>query len=104
MNSAIAAPTVALRPAYLKPTKHCGIAAGSLILRNVRKTPAPVDRLKRVSSSLSDLNARMAFSTIGKKQTRNTMIIFGRRPKPSQEMKRGAKAILGVISRHKRNG
>src|SRR5690242_14034915 len=104
MNSAIAAPTVALRPAYLNPTKHCGIAAGSLILKKVRKTPAPVDRLKRVSSSLSELKARIALSTIGKKQTRNTMITFGNKPKPSHEMKSGANAILGVISRHRRNG
>src|SRR5258708_25684970 len=104
MNSAMAAPTVALRPAYLNPTKHCGIAADNLILKKVRQTPAPVDRLKRVSSSLSELKARIALSTIGKKQTRNTMITFGNSPKPSHEMKIGAKAILGTISRLTKNG
>ena len=46
----------------------------------------------------------MAFSTIGKKQTRKTMITFGSRPKPSQEMKSGAKAIFGVISRLTKKG
>src|SRR5262245_2531267 len=104
MNSAMAAPTVALRPAYLKPTKHCGIAAGSLILKKVRQVPAPVDRLKRVSSLLRELKARMSLSTIGKKQTRNTMITFGKRPKPNHEMNSGAKAILGTISRQTKNG
>src|SRR5215469_230154 len=104
MNSAMAAPTVALRPAYLKPTKHCGMAAGSLILKKVRQGLAPVDRLKRVSSSLSELKARMALSTIGKKQTRNTMITFGNSPKPSHEMNSGAKAILGTIAMQTRNG
>src|SRR5262245_33178436 len=104
MNSAMAAPTVALIAAYLKPTKHCGIAAGSRTLIKVRQAPAPVERQKRVSSSLSELNAKMALSTIGKKQTRKTMITFGSSPKPIHEMKSGAKAILGVISRQTKNG
>ena len=46
----------------------------------------------------------MALSTIGKKQTRKTMITLGSSPKPSQEMKSGAKAIFGVISRLTKNG
>src|SRR6476661_2092862 len=104
MNSAIVAPTVALMAAYLKPTKHCGSAAGRRTFRKARRGPAPVDRQKRVNSSLSDENASIAFSTIGKKQTRKTMITFGRSPKPSQEMKIGAKAIFGVISRLTKNG
>jgi len=32
------------------------------------------------------------------------MITFGSRPKPSQEMKIGAKAILGVISMETKKG
>src|SRR5437763_11978654 len=104
MNSAMAAPTVALIAAYLKPTKHCGSAAGSRTLTNVRHALAPVETLKRDSSSLSELNARMALSTMGKKQTRKTMITLGSRPKPSQEMKSGAKAILGTISTQTTNG
>src|SRR4029079_16906387 len=104
MNSAIAAPTVALMAAYLKPTKHCGMAAGKRTLMKVRHTPAPVDRQKRVSSSLRELKARMALSTMGKKQTRKTMMTFGSNPNPSHEIKSGAKAIFGVISRQTKKG
>ena len=104
MNSAMVAPTVALIAAYLKPTKHCGSAAGSRTLKKARIGPAPVERQKRSSSSVSEPKARMAFSTIGKKQTRMTMITFGSMPKPSQEMKSGAKAIFGVISRLTKKG
>src|SRR5512147_2542570 len=99
MYSAMVAPTVALSAAYLKPTKHCGKAAGRRTLRNTLNQPAPVERQKRVNSSLRELKARMAFSTIGKKQTRKTMITLGSSPKPSQEMNSGAKAIFGVISK-----
>src|SRR5687768_281357 len=98
MNSAIVAPTVALMAAYLKPTKHCGMAAGRRTLKKARKGLAPVARRKRVNSSLREEKARMALGTTGKKQTRKTMMTLGRRPKPNQEMNRGAKAILGVIS------
>ena len=55
--------------------------------------------MKRDSSSDSDTNPATAFSTIGKKHTRKTMITFGSSPKPSHEMKIGAKAIFGTISR-----
>src|SRR5690348_9334608 len=104
MNSAIVAPTVALSAAYLKPTKHCGIAAGSRTFQKTRLQLAPVERQNRSNSSDSELKARIAFSTIGKKHTRKTMITFGSRPKPSQEMKIGAKAIFGVISSETKNG
>jgi len=36
--------------------------------------------------------------TIGKKQTKKTIITMGKRPKPTHEMNNGAKAILGEIS------
>src|SRR5581483_4843773 len=104
MNSAMVAPTVALMAAYLKPTKHCGSAAGNLTFRKVRGAEAPVERQNRSSSSASEVKARMALRTTGKKQTRMTMITLGRRPKPSQEMNSGAKAIFGVISRLTKNG
>src|SRR6056297_3074769 len=104
MNSAIAAPTVALIAAYLNPTKHCGSAAGSRTLKKVRQTPAPVERENSVSSSDNELKARMAFSTMGKKQTRKTMITLGSSPKPSHEMNSGAKAIFGTISMQTMNG
>src|SRR5260370_7116826 len=94
MNSAMAAPTVALSLAYLNPTKHCGIAAGSLILKNVRHRPAPVDRLKRVSSSLSELKARMALSPIGKKQTTTTRITFANTPNPPHHIQNGPHTTL----------
>ena len=98
MNSAIVAPTVALMAAYLNPTKHWGKAEGILILTNIFKIEAPVVFEKRSSSSLRDPNARIAFRTIGKKQTRKTIMTFGKRPNPSHEMNNGAKAIFGVIS------
>src|ERR1700736_3861335 len=104
MNSAMVAPTVALIAAYLKPTKHCGIAAGKRTFRKVRSGEAPVERQKRSSSSPSEVKARIALRTTGKKQTRMTMITLGRRPKPSHEMKSGAKAIFGVISRLTKKG
>src|SRR5436190_24265468 len=104
MNSAIVAPTVALIAAYLKPTKHCGRAAGKRNFKNARHGLAPVARMKRTSSSLSEPKARIALSTTGKKQTRKTMMTLGRRPKPSHDIKSGAKAILGVISRLTKNG
>src|SRR5258708_25693780 len=104
MNSAMVAPTVALMAAYLNPTKHCGIAAGNRTFRKVRSAEAPVDRQKRSSSSPSEVKARIALSTIGKKQTRMTMITLGRRPKPSHEEKSGANAIFGVISRLTKKG
>src|SRR5580700_4867395 len=99
MNSAMVAPTVAFTAAYLKPTKHCGSAAGKRTFQKVRHGPAPVERQNRVSSSLSEPKAWMALSATGKKQTSTTMITFGSRPKPSHEMNRGAKAIFGTISR-----
>src|SRR5581483_1326784 len=104
MNSAMVAPTVAFNAAYLNPTKHCGIAAGRRTFQNTRLQLAPVDRQKRSSSSDSELKARIAFKTIGKKHTRNTMITFGSSPKPSQEMKIGANAIFGVISIETKKG
>ena len=57
-----------------------------------------------MSSSLSEPNAWMAFKAIGKKQTSTTMITLGNRPKPSQEMNKGANAILGTISMLRKNG
>ncbi len=72
--------------------------------QKVRSGPAPVERQKRVSSSLSEPKAWMALRAIGKKQTSTTMITFGRRPKPSQEMNSGAKAIFGTISRLTKKG
>merc|ERR1711991_558120 len=42
--------------------------------------------------------------TMGKKQTRKTIMTFGRRPKPNHEMNNGAKAIFGVISILTKNG
>src|SRR5260370_35868415 len=98
MNWAVVAPPVALMAAYLKPTKICGSAAGNRTLVKVRQALAPVERQNRVNSSLSEPKARIAFSTIGKKQTRKTMMTFGSRPKPSQQTKSGQNAILGVIS------
>ena len=74
------------------------MAAGSLILKKVLRGFAPVDLWNKVSSLLSELKARIAFKTIGKKQTKTTIITFGNKPKPNQEMNNGAKAILGVIS------
>jgi hypothetical protein len=47
---------------------------------------------------LSELNAKIAFNTIGKKQTKTTIITLGINPKPNQDINSGAKAILGVIS------
>ena len=104
MNSAMVAPTVALSAAYLNPTKHWGSAAGRRTFQKTLNASAPVDRQKRVSSSGSELKARMALSTIGKKQTRKTMMIFGSSPKPSHEMNNGAKAIFGTISTLTKNG
>ena len=64
----------------------------------------PVVFANRSSSSLSDPKAKIAFRTMGKKQTRKTIMTFGRRPKPNQEMNNGAKAIFGVISILTKNG
>ena len=89
---------MALIAAYLNPTKHWGIAAGNRTFMKLRHAPAPVARQNRVSSSLREPKARIAFSTMGKKHTRNTMITFGSRPNPSHEMNSGAKAIFEVIS------
>jgi hypothetical protein len=46
----------------------------------------------------------MAFSTTGKKQTRNTMMTFGSNPNPSHDMNSGAKTIFGVIWMLTKNG
>src|SRR5262245_6269118 len=104
MNSAMVAPTVALSAAYLNPTKHCGSAAGRRTFQNTLSGSAPVERQNRTSSSGSEPKARMAFNTIGKKHTRKTMITFGSSPNPSQEMNKGANAILGTISTLTKNG
>ena len=61
-------------------------------------------RKNPVSSSLSEPNAITALSTIGKKHTRNTMITFGRTPKPGYDMNSGANAIFGVISMETQKG
>ena len=90
--------------AYLNPTKHCGSAEGILIFKNTLKVEAPVVFANRSSSSLSDPKAKIAFRTMGKKQTRKTIMTFGRRPKPNHEMNNGAKAIFGVISILTKNG
>ena len=50
------------------------------------------------SISSNELNAKIAFNTIGKKQTKTTIMTFGINPNPNQEINKGAKAILGVIS------
>jgi hypothetical protein len=39
----------------------------------------------------------MALITMGKKDSRNTSMIFGEKPKPNHTMNRGATAILGMI-------
>ena len=74
-------------------------AAGSRSLMNSRQADAPVVAQNRVSSSDNDENPAIAFSTTGKKHTRNTTMIFGSRPKPSHAMNSGANAIFGTISR-----
>jgi len=81
------------------PTKSWGRAAGRRTLKKVRKGPAPVERQKRVRSRLREVKARIPFSRIGKKQTRKTIRILGRKPKPNQVTKIGAKTIFGTISR-----
>src|SRR5437588_270652 len=91
MNSAIAAPTVALMTAYLKPTKHCGMAAGQRTLRKARIGLAPVARMNRVSSSGNEPKARMALRTIGKKQTRKA--------RNSHERARRRRSILMRLGR-----
>jgi hypothetical protein len=80
------------------------MAAGSRTLMKVLNQPAPVMRQKRVNSSLKEPKARIEFSTMGKKQTRMTMITLGSSPKPSQETKSGAKAIFGTISMETQSG
>src|SRR5450631_3637817 len=92
------APTVALTAAPLRPTKSCGRAAGRRTLKKVVIGPAPVERQKRCRSTANDVNAKIEFSNMGKKQTKKTIKIFGAKPKPNQVTKTGANTILGIIS------
>jgi hypothetical protein len=65
---------------------------------------SPVERQKRVRSRLSEVKARMPFSRMGKKQTRKTIRILGRKPKPNQVTKMGAKDDLGHHLQRDREG
>ena len=65
--------------------------------QNISKV-ASKRQINNVSSLLKELKAKMAFKTIGKKQTKTTIITLGNKPNPNQEINKGAKAILGVIS------
>src|SRR5262245_10260808 len=100
------APTVALTAAPFRPTKSSGSAAGSRTSKKVRAGPAAgdreaggSDRQRRLSSTLSDVKASTPLSRMGKKQTRNTMAIFGYMLKPNAVTMVGASAIFGTISR-----
>ena len=72
--------------------------------RDIDSERFEVERENSVSSSDRELKAMIAFSTMGKKHTRKTMITLGSSPKPSHEMKSGAKAIFGTISMQTMNG
>jgi hypothetical protein len=67
-------------------------------LKKVFNGPAPVEAQNRANSTLSDVKARIPLSRMGKKQTRKTIRILGRKPKPNQVTKIGANTIFGTIS------
>ena len=81
-----------------------GVFRRAMTLRSPADIAAPVDRQKRPSSTLSEVKASTPLSRMGKKQTRKTMMTLGKSPNPSHEMKSGANAILGTISRLTKKG
>lgn len=90
------APIAARGMATFSPTKICGSAAGNRTFRNACQREASSERANSARSAGVDVRPVAVDSTIGKKQSRKTMVRTGFCPQPRAPTNSGPSAIFGT--------